>query len=83
MDDGAQIVAKVANPDAGRPHFRSARQVAAMELARHLFPERGLVREDQYDEARDAMRQMTKQVIEAFAPNERESEIWQENWPIN
>lgn len=32
MDDGTQAVAKVANPNAGRPHFTTASEVATMEF---------------------------------------------------
>lgn len=32
MDDGAQAVAKVPNPNAGRPHFTTASEVATMEF---------------------------------------------------
>ena len=32
MDDGAQVVAKVPNPNAGRPHFTTASEVATMEF---------------------------------------------------
>lgn len=32
MDDGTQAVAKVPNPNAGRPHFTTASEVATMEF---------------------------------------------------
>jgi len=48
-----------------------------------LFPERGVVRHDQYGESRDAVRQMREQVIELYANNEREKEIWTEGWPFD
>lgn len=32
MDDGAQVVAKVPNPNAGRPHFTTASEVATVEF---------------------------------------------------
>lgn len=32
MDDGCQIVAKVLNPNAGRPHFTTASEVATMDF---------------------------------------------------
>ena len=48
-----------------------------------LFPERRLVRKEQYEEARDALRQVKEQVIRKFARNEGEKEVWQENWPFD
>ena len=32
MNDGAQAVAKIPNPNAGRPHFTTASEVATMEF---------------------------------------------------
>ena len=32
IDDGTQAVAKVPNPNAGRPHFTTASEVATMEF---------------------------------------------------
>lgn len=34
MDDGAQAVAKIPNPNAGRSHFTTASEVATMEFVR-------------------------------------------------
>ena len=48
-----------------------------------LFPERGLVRNDQYEETRDALRQMKDQVIDMYARDEKEKEIWRESWPFD
>lgn len=31
MDDGKEVVAKLPNPNAGRPHFTTASEVATME----------------------------------------------------
>jgi hypothetical protein len=47
-----------------------------------LFPERGIVRVEQYDEAQDALRQIKEQVIESFARDERERRSWREEWPF-
>ena len=41
-----------------------------------LFPEQGIVRNDQYEEARAALRQIREQVIDAFAKDERDRELW-------
>ena len=48
-----------------------------------LFPERGIVRNDQYEEALDALRQVRDQVIETFASDERNRILWQESWPFD
>lgn len=32
MDDGNQVVAKIPNPNAGRPHFTTASEVATMDF---------------------------------------------------
>ena len=47
-----------------------------------LFPRNKVVSNDQYDEARDALRQMKEQVFELYAKNEGDREIWQSNWPF-
>lgn len=41
MDDGAQAVAKVPNPNAGRPHFTTASEVATMEFVSIVGPSAG------------------------------------------
>ena len=48
-----------------------------------LFPERGIVRNDQYEETRDALRQIREQVIETYASDESDREIWREGWPFD
>jgi hypothetical protein len=47
-----------------------------------LFPEQGVVRPDQYDEALDALNQIREQVISTFASNSKEKEIWKKEWPF-
>lgn len=47
-----------------------------------LFPEKGIVRPDQYEEALDAMEQMKEQVIEEFAKSEQDKEEWRRLWPF-
>lgn len=37
MDNGTQVVAKVPNPNAGRPHFTTASEVATMDFARDVL----------------------------------------------
>jgi hypothetical protein len=36
MDNGTQVVAKVPNPNAGKPHFTTASEVATMDFVRSL-----------------------------------------------
>lgn len=48
-----------------------------------LFPERWIVRNEQYEEARDALRQVKHQVIDMFARNQSDRETWQEAWPFD
>ena len=48
-----------------------------------LFPEQGIVRNDQYEESRAALRQIREQVIDAFAKDERDRELWREGWPFD
>jgi hypothetical protein len=52
------------------------------EALGELFPEQGIVRHDQYDEALDALAQMKEQVIEMYAKNEAEKEVWEKMWPF-
>lgn len=63
-----------------------ARGMEAMCLIRdslgELFPEQGIIRPDQYDEALDALKQMREQVISTFAFDSREKEIWMKKWPF-
>lgn len=47
-----------------------------------LFPEQGIVRADHYEEALDALEQMKDQVIEEFATNEQDREVWRKEWPF-
>jgi hypothetical protein len=47
-----------------------------------LFPEQGIVRSDNYEEALDALSQMKDQVISAFATNASEREAWEKAWPF-
>lgn len=37
MDNGTQVVAKVPNPNAGKPHFTTASEVATMDFVRSLL----------------------------------------------
>jgi hypothetical protein len=63
-----------------------ARGIEAMRSIREgigeLFPEQGIVRADQYEDALDALEQMKDQVIEEFASNKQEREVWRKEWPF-
>lgn len=48
-----------------------------------LFPEQGIVRPDQYDEAKDALGQAKEFIIQEFARNEEEKRVWGEEWPFD
>lgn len=48
-----------------------------------LFPEQGIVRSDQYDEAKDALAQAKESVIQEYARNEEEGKIWEQEWPFD
>ena len=37
MDDGKRVIAKVPNPNAGRPHYTTASEVATMDFV-SMFP---------------------------------------------
>lgn len=53
------------------------------ETLGELFPEQGIVRHDQYEETRAALRQIRAQVIDRFAKDERDREVWREGWPFD
>ena len=48
-----------------------------------LFPERGVVRNDQYEETRDALRQIREETIDTYARDEKEKKIWPAGWPFD
>lgn len=53
------------------------------ETLGNLFPERGCVRPEQYDEAKDALRQCKEQIIDLFANTEAERAAWRDLWPFD
>ena len=53
------------------------------ETLGEVFPERGLVRAEQYEETKDALRQMKEQIIEMYARDDDERGLWKENWPFD
>ena len=52
-------------------------------IGKDLFPERGIVRAEQYDEAKNALQQMKEQVLDLYAHNEHERKLWEEDWPFD
>jgi len=47
-----------------------------------LFPEHGIVKPEQYEEALDALRQMKEQIVEEYAKTEEDREMWDRQWPF-
>ena len=41
-------------------------------IGKDIFPERGIVRADQYDEDKNALQQMKEQVLDLYAHSEHE-----------
>lgn len=52
------------------------------ESLEELFPEQGCVRSELYEDAIDALGQMKEQVIDEFAKNQEERQIWEKWWPF-
>ena len=52
-------------------------------IGRDLFPERGVVRVDHYDEAKNALQQVKDQVLDLYAHDENERKLWEEDWPFD
>ena len=75
----AEIQADAKGAAEGMNLMRSVRD----SIGRDLFPERGVVRVDQYDEAKNALRQMKEQVIELYAHDEHERKLWEAEWPFD
>lgn len=47
-----------------------------------LFPKKGIVPLDRYEESLNALEQMKEQVIKEYATNETEEAIWRKEWPF-
>ncbi|OAL06247.1 hypothetical protein IQ06DRAFT_210624 [Phaeosphaeriaceae sp. SRC1lsM3a] len=47
-----------------------------------LFPEQGIVKPEDYEEALDALAQMKERIIDEFATNPAEREEWERAWPF-
>ena len=48
-----------------------------------LCPEKGIVRNEHYQEAREALQQIKKQVFERFVRNDGDEELWGRHWPFD
>lgn len=48
-----------------------------------LFPEKGLVRHDEYEEAKSALRQIKMRVVEEFSSSQEDRSAWEEAWPFD
>ena len=75
----AEIEADAKGAAEGMNLMRSVRD----SVGEDLFPERGVVRVDQYQEAKNALQQMKQQVLEVYAHDEHERKLWEENWPFD
>ncbi|EEP82801.1 predicted protein [Uncinocarpus reesii 1704] len=56
---------------------------SAKESLRDLFPEQGIVRPEQYEEAKDALRQGKQFIIREFARDQYEEKVWEEESPFD
>ena len=52
-------------------------------IGRDLFPEKGMVRVDQYGEVKNALGQMKAQVLDLYARDQDERKLWEESWPFD
>ncbi len=52
-------------------------------IGRNLFPEKGMVRVNQYDKVKNTLRQMKAQVLDLYARNQHERKLWEESWPFD
>lgn len=72
----------------GEQH-REAAQAGADAMGRiqqtlgDLFPEQGVMRHDQYDEAKRALGQIKEKVNEEFARSEEDRIAWHKSWPFD
>jgi len=48
-----------------------------------MFSKSKIIRNDQYEKTRDALRQIREQVIDIYARNEKEKKIWRESWSFD
>ena len=67
----------------GAIHGMILMRIVKNSIGRDLFPDEGMVRVDQYDEAKDALRQRKAQVLDFYARDQHERKIWEESWPFD
>ena len=48
-----------------------------------LFPEKGIVKHDQYYQSRDALRQAMEQVIQKYSSTNSDRHEWLQCWPFD
>jgi hypothetical protein len=73
----AKLEADVDGVVRGMEEMRSIREGLG-----ELFPEQGIVKPEDYEEALEALAQMKGQVIDEFATNAAEREAWEKAWPF-
>lgn len=49
----------------------------------NLFPRQGIVKPEDFDEIKDMLRQVKEQVIEEYATNDTERDVWNNSWPFD
>lgn len=66
---------------------RTAASMNAMSVIKDalgpLFPEKGIVRPDQYEDAKAALRNVKEQVLADFSRSDDDVRTWQEVWPFD
>jgi hypothetical protein len=73
----AELQADVEGVVRGMEAMRSVR-----ESLGELFPDQGIVKSNDYEEALDALSQMKEEIISAFATNATERAAWEKAWPF-
>ena len=77
-EERAQIEADCMGSVRGMEAMRNLKQSLG-----ELFPERGIVRSDQYEASREALRQIRESLIETYANSEFDKLRWLESWPFD
>ncbi|KAF2722987.1 phosphotransferase family protein [Polychaeton citri CBS 116435] len=66
---------------------RTAASMNAMSVIKEalgpLFPEKGIVRLDQYEDAKAALRTVKQQVVTDFSRSAEDRRVWEEVWPFD
>ena len=77
-EERAQIEADFMGSVRGMEAMRNVKETLG-----ELFPERGIVRSDQYKASREALQQIRAQVIGTYANSEIDKALWLESWPFD